>query len=275
MKKEQIFLIGLRTGPTTSVRTYALSLFNCSPYIIDFSRVEFQVTASNMTASPSTATTIPTVFPSIIAFGSQTPWPSSGYLVNLRAALLLEPRLKPFLIAIKGLPTLWRDLIAHDPKLTAVPGQAWLDHLVEWVNHGESQSISGSPPNVLTMPFTIIIHIIQYSHYVHGLQTNHAEVLKNVETGGIQGFCTGLLTAIAVACSKDEEAIDVFSVVALKLALCIGAYVDLDGAFANEVNETTSVAVRWRSEAGHDSILDTLKSYPEVSMAHKGVDVRL
>ena len=226
-----------------------------------------------MAAGPPATTATP--FPSMIAFGSQITWPSTEYLFQLRAALLLEPRLKTFLVAIKELPRVWQDLTAHDPRLTAVPGQAWLDDLVEWVNHGEVLSTSGLPPNVLTMPFTIIIHIIQYFHYIEGLQINHAEVLKNVKTAGIQGFCTGILTAIAVACSEDEEDINVFCVVALKLALCIGAYVDLDGAFANEVNETTSVAVRWRSEGGHDSILETLKSYPEVSMAHKGVDARL
>ena len=222
-----------------------------------------------------TTTRTSVALPSIIVFGSQTTWPSSEYLFQLRAALLLEPRLRSFLIAIRELPRLWQDLIAHDQRLTAVPGQAWLAYLVEWVNHGESPSIPGLPPNVLTMPFTIIIHIIQYSVYVHGLKTNHAEVLKNVQKGGIQGFCTGLLAAIAVACSQDEKDIDVFSVVALKLALCIGAYVDLDGAFANGVNVTTSIAVRWRSEAGHDSILEVLKSHPDVSIAHKGVNTRL
>lgn len=221
--------------------------------------------------SPSRAAT---ALPSLIAFGSQTTWPTSEYLFQLRAALLLEPRLRTFLIAIKELPRLWQDLIAYDPRLTAVPGEKCLDDLVEWVNHGELQSTSGLPPNVLTTPFTIIIHVIQYFHYIDGLQTNHAEVLKNVKTGGIQGFCTGILTAIAVACSKDEEDINVFGAVALKLALCIGAYVDLDGAFASEVNETTSIAVRWRSEAGHDSILETLKSFPEVSMTHKDLDAR-
>jgi Starter unit:ACP transacylase in aflatoxin biosynthesis len=207
--------------------------------------------------------------PSIIAFGSQTTWPSSECLYQLRAALLLQPRLRTFLAAIKELPKLWQDLIVQDPRLTTVPGQACLEDLVEWVNHGEFQSTSGLPASVLTMPFTIIIHITQYFHYLDGLQSNHAEVLKNVEMGGVQGFCTGMLTAIAVACAKHEEDVNILGVVALKLALCIGAYVDLDGAFAREANETTSVAVRWRSEAGHDKVLETLKSYPEVSLTNK------
>lgn len=217
-----------------------------------------------MDVSPSSATTAMSL-PSLVAFGSQTLWPSSEYLQQLRAALLLEPRLRQFLVALKDLPTLWQDLVAHDPRLSAVPGQSALEDLTEWVNHGDFRATSGTPPNVLTMPFTVIIHIIQYIHYLDGVQSTHAEILHHAKTGGVQGFCTGLLTAMAIACSKNEEDINTLGVTAVKLALCIGAYVDLDGAFASEINETTSIAVRWRSEAGHDRILETLRSYPGVS----------
>ena len=214
-------------------------------------------------------------FPSMIAFGSQTTWPSSEYLFQLRAALLLEPRLRHLLVAIKELPRLWQELVSHDSRLTAVPGHACLEELVEWVNHGEFRSTFAMPPNVLTMPLTIVIHISQYFRYLDGLQSNHADVMENLSLGGVQGFCTGLLSAIAVACSKNEGDVNTFSVVAMKLALSIGAYVDLDGAFANEANETTSIAVRWRSEAGHNRVLETLTKYPEVSLTNEGIDARL
>lgn len=206
-----------------------------------------------------------TPFPSIVAFGSQTIWPTSDYLFQLRAALLLEPRLKKFLLSIKELPTLWQDLVAYDPRLRAVPGQECLDDLVEWVNHGEFLIKPAVPPNVLIMPFTIVIHIIQYFRYLSSLKTTQAVVLEHLKEGGAQGFCTGILTAVAVACSKSEEDVSNLAAVALKLAICIGAYVDLDGAFGKESDETTSIAVRWRSEAGRDRVLEILKSYPGVS----------
>ena len=206
--------------------------------------------------------------PSIVAFGSQITWPSSEYLFQLRAALLLEPSLRSFILAIKELPAVWRDLVNHDPRLSAVPGQKCLEELVDWVNHGEFRSPTGSFPNILTMPFTIIIHIAQYFHYLDSLHLSQADMLKHVRDGGVQGFCTGMLTATAVACSKSEEDVNALGAVALKLALCIGSYVDLDGAFAAETNETTSIAVRWRSEAGHDRILETLKGYPNVTTSN-------
>ena len=203
--------------------------------------------------------------PSILAFGSQTTWPSSTYLSYLRNRLILEPRLRSFLAAIKELPVLWRELTDHDPDLAAVSGQASLDDLVEWLNRGEFKSTKGTPPNVLTTPFTVILHITQYFHYLGLLQSHHPEVLKNLKAGGVQGFCTGMLSAIAVACSENEEDVNRLGAVALRLALCIGAYVDLDAVSASAKNETASIAVRWRSGDGHDIVLETLKHYPDVS----------
>ena len=203
--------------------------------------------------------------PSILAFGSQTTWPSSTYLSYLRNRLILEPRLRSFLAAIKELPVLWRELTDHDPDLAAVSGQASLDDLVEWLNRGKFKSTKGTPPNVLTTPFTVILHVTQYFHYLGLLQSHHPEVLKNLKAGGVQGFCTGMLSAIAVACSENEEDVNRLGAVALRLALCIGAYVDLDAVSASAKNETASIAVRWRSGDGHDIVLETLKHYPDVS----------
>lgn len=205
-----------------------------------------------------------TALPSIVAFGSQTTWPSSEYLSQMRNSLLLDPRLRTFITAIKELPHFWQDLLNHNPDLSVVPAQACLDDLVEWLNHGAFKTTKGVPANVLTMPFTIILHICQYFHYLDRLHSRHSEVLEKLKTGGVQGFCTGMLTAIAVASSRNEEEINVMGAVALKLALCVGAYVDLDGTSADVGHATNSIAVRWRSGGGHDRVLDTLKRFPDV-----------
>ena len=203
--------------------------------------------------------------PSILAFGSQTTWPSPIYLSQLRSKLLLEPRLRGFVAAIKELPQVWCDLVDHGPDLAVVPGQTALDELVGWLNHGEFKTTKSVPPNVLSMPMTIILHIAQYFHYLDLLQCRHAQVLEHVKIGGVQGFCTGLLTAIAVASASDEEDVNRQSAVALRLAVCIGAYVDLDGSPMDGLEGTASIiAVRWRSRDGHNKVLESIKSYPDV-----------
>ena len=199
--------------------------------------------------------------PSLVVFGPQTTWPTSKYLLQLRTTLLLDPRLHTFLAAIKDLPSLWRSLVEHDARLSGVPGLDSVQILVHWVEHGDMPHDVNISPNVLTMPLTIIIQVIQYLHYIDSDidGPSHGQILENVKAGGVQGFCTGLLTAIAVACSRDEGSVNELGAVALRLALCIGAYVDLDGAFADEPLETSSLAVRWRPAVGHDRTLDDLK----------------
>ncbi len=207
--------------------------------------------------------------PSLVIFGPQTSWPNSHYLSQLRAVLLLEPRLKTFLAAIKELPDLWRALVKNDSRLeNTIPGLEHLQGLWEWIDYGTSPvKYGGVPPNILSMPFTIILQITQYFHYLSGTgcELLHAQVLENAKIGGVQGFCTGILTTIAVACSKDEEDVNRLGAVAMRLAVCVGAYVDMDDLSADESFESVSLAIRWRSEDGLDRVLETLKSYPNVS----------
>lgn len=205
--------------------------------------------------------------PSLIVFGPQTTWPSSDYLFQLRGALLLEPRLAALLSTIKELPQLWQTLVEKDSRLISVPGIASLKDLQEWIDHGVTPSSDTISRNVLTMPFTILIHLVQYFHFLDAEVggVSQSQVLDGVQMGGIQGFCAGILSAIAVSCSKDESDVSKFGSVALRLAFCIGAYVDLDGAFGTEASETSSLAARWRSDSGHDQVLEILKNYPDVS----------
>ena len=209
------------------------------------------------------------VLPSLIIFGPQTTWPTSEYLVQLRAVLLLEPRLRTFLLAIKELPDFWQGLVDHDPRLSKLQGLKHFRDLREWIEHGNFSSTSGVPPNILSMPFTVVIQLVQYFHYLdNGI--SHAQVLESVRLGGAQGFCTGILTAFAVACSKNEEDVNVHGGIALRLAVCIGAYVDLDGCSANGTCESSSLAVRWKSAAGHDRVLEVLRNYPDVRTPRDG-----
>ncbi len=203
------------------------------------------------------------VQPSLVVFGPQTTWPTAEYLFQLRAVLLLDPRLHSFLSAVKELLKFWQDLVEYDPRLSVVSGRKCLDDLREWIDHGEFLPMSGVPPNVLTMPFTVIVHLVQYFHYMDP-DVSQAQLLEGLKVGGVQGFCTGMLTALAVACSKTEEEVNTYGAVALRLALCIGAYVDLDGLSSDGALDSASLAVRWRSAAGHEEVMEILKHYPDV-----------
>lgn len=187
--------------------------------------------------------------PSLVVFGPQeTEWPSDQDFRDLRAALLVEPNLQSFREAILALPSVWAAVEASDQKLRRVPGLDFIRSLVRWVEHGEAPRPTDTLANVFFTPLTIIIHIVRYISHISRphVDTTHSSLLASSKHGGgIQGFCTGLLSAIAVACSKDEGDVGNMGARALRLAVCVGAYIDLDGAFAEPPQTMACLAVRW------------------------------
>ena len=91
--------------------------------------------------------------------------------------------------------------------------------------------------------------------------------MNSVKAEGIQGFCVGFLSAVAVATSGSEADLGPSAAIAFRLAVCIGAYVDLDGACSPVATKYTAVAVRWR-EGDADSQAEgsrIIRSIPNVS----------
>ncbi|KAL3493898.1 hypothetical protein BJX62DRAFT_234754 [Aspergillus germanicus] len=171
--------------------------------------------------------------PAALVFGPQTTLPPPSLTSQLRAALLLNPRLYPLRESIEVLPAIWPVLLSADPALDQVPGARALKDLTCWLSHGEfppAKEISELPSAFVT-PFTVILHIVQYLSYTdpkHG-GPRHEDVLESVrKQGGVQGFCSGLLAAVTVATSPDIETVFRRADVALRLAVGIGAYIDLD-----------------------------------------------
>ena len=200
----------------------------------------------------------------LIVFGAHTPCPSKPFLDEIRNYLLLEPRLSTFLEALKSLPRLWDRLVHHDQALKAVPGRETLERLADWIQHGELPDGMTVESNLFSMPLTIIIHIVQYLHYLEG-HVSHSKLMEDLSTAGVQGFCLGLLSAVAIGCARQEAEVQAQAAVALRLAACIGAYIDLHRMYTTDSFETVSLAVRWKSSTDHSLLLEVLQSYPEVS----------
>ncbi|KAL3440360.1 hypothetical protein BJX65DRAFT_314881 [Aspergillus insuetus] len=129
--------------------------------------------------------------------------------------------------------SIWPVLLSADPALDQVPGARALKDLTRWLSHGEFPQAKETSelPSVFVTPLTFILHIVQYLSYTdpkHG-GPRHEDVLESVrEQGGVQGFCSGLLAAVTVATSPDVETVFRRAEVALRLAVGIGAYIDLD-----------------------------------------------
>lgn len=205
----------------------------------------------------------------MLVFGPLTELPSKEILAELRRVLVSDYRLSNLVHAIKELPRLWRDLTEFDPNLNRVLGAKCLDDLLQWLeNGGFSPHHLSMTPNVYSLPVTVILHVLQYSHYLNQLggEKPHRLVLDGVQAGGIQGFCVGFLSSIAVASSENEGDIGTAAAKALQIAVCIGAYVDAQGTLAEEREHMVCVAIRWKGSVVTEKRIDILvQRYPEVS----------
>ncbi|KAK0726776.1 hypothetical protein B0T26DRAFT_763988 [Lasiosphaeria miniovina] len=206
--------------------------------------------------------------PSLVIFGPQSSTPSADKLVQLRSALHANPRLGDFASAVLDLGSAWGELVSSDPALGRVPGQQLLGSLAAWFSKANT---SAEPPadfsrlNILHTPLTVIIHVVDYFDYLHTTGLSHAQLLDSAThgNGGYQGFCTGLLAAVSLAAVKDEQDAIQAATAALRLAVALGAYVDLDGLFADPPREFSCLAARWKNPADQARAMKEVDDLPD------------
>ncbi|KAI0202891.1 hypothetical protein F4808DRAFT_449551 [Astrocystis sublimbata] len=212
--------------------------------------------------------------PSLLVFGPQTEFPSEEVLSDLRREIVSNRHLSALRDSVADLPRFWHNLVSSDPSLRPVPGAKYLAQLAHWVADGGSFPHGGEPATVpahYSLAVTVLLQVSQYARYLGHLggdrgEDAHRRVLGAVSAGGgIQGFCVGFLSAVAVAGTKDEAGLGAAAAVALRLAVCIGTHVDCDGIFAQEPVQTSCVAVRWRAGTGvgNVEVEKITRSYPQ------------
>jgi len=207
--------------------------------------------------------------PSLIAFGALAPFPSPDRLNQLRIALRHHTSLKSITKAIQELPLLWKILLGSDPSLQSISGEAASSQLSQWISGAGTAQFVEAKGNTTRMPLTIISQIVQYISYLHqpDAPLSQEAVRKSVALGGgIQGFCVGLLSALAVASGKTENDIGDFAAISVKLAFCIGVYVDLDEFTNGGEYKASAVAVRWKAPTKLEDIQLLLSRYQDVSV---------
>ncbi|KAI1188715.1 hypothetical protein F5B17DRAFT_256589 [Nemania serpens] len=207
--------------------------------------------------------------PSLLVFGPQNEFPSEEVLEDLRQELVGNPLLSALTKAVDELPQLWGVLISFDKDLSEIPGADYLVQLKCWVQEGGPfPHHQGRPPNLYALAVTFILQISQYARYLRHLgDGSHRRLLESVRTAGIQGFCVGFISAVVVASSQDESEIGAAAAVGLRLAVCIGAYVDLETLRSRDASGASCVAIRFRESYAEEltSVNTGLQSYPGVS----------
>jgi hypothetical protein len=142
----------------------------------------------------------------------------------------------------------------------------------------------------------VIIHLAQYIHYLDrlsldlGLEGAGADAhvylqeafaatppAQSLDTGidtvsKFQGLCIGMISAAVMECSSTRTELGQNAAAALRLAMCIGAYVDSKRVLAmsgsnsnlNPSSEIVCFIARWGIESGREDMEAILGRYPEV-----------
>ncbi|KAF2004767.1 ketoacyl-synt-domain-containing protein [Amniculicola lignicola CBS 123094] len=197
----------------------------------------------------------------LVVFGPQSPWPNEEQARGVRSSILGDERLASFRRAIEQLPDVWSSLVQHEPGYQRVAGYAAIQCLQRWLKSGVLEHTFNNVPNVLMAPLTVIIHIGAYFQHLGKNGLSHANAMGQVKDSGVQGLCTGLLSAITLASCGSEQELSEKSGVAIRLALAIGACVDLDGDFSEKKMEYVCLAARWKSQPSFQPCKDVLKRY--------------
>lgn len=116
-----------------------------------------------------------------------------------------------------------------------------------------------SLPNVILTPLVVIGHLIEYTLLVDAKST------ADVPPSEAFGLCTGLLSAFAIAASKDQESLIKYGAVALRLAVLIGAVVDASEG-PDAAGPSRSFAAAWASTLTQEDILQIVDTMPDVRL---------
>lgn len=194
-------------------------------------------------------------------FSPQSSAPKSAYLTHIRSRLVEVTVLKPLLDALVGLPETWHTLSSSRQDLAALKGARRLvQTFPDWIQTGKSETLESDLSGIITLPLLITIQIVQYFDYLKKTGNSHADLLKHLQYGGVQGYCIGLLSAIVVASSKTEEELAKNAATAVRIALGIGAFGDVGQGTSS--SEPTTLVIRLKTPGNGE---DLVRRFPGVS----------
>ncbi|KAK7430455.1 hypothetical protein QQZ08_002974 [Neonectria magnoliae] len=178
-------------------------------------------------------------------FSPQSNPPKPQYLGYIRSRLLDDSALKPLKDAIATLSATWDSIVSTRQEMSNLQtARQRVQNLAQWLETGDSEAIESDKSGLVTLPLLTTIHMVQYLDYLRQTGHTHSKCLDSLKDGGVQGYCIGLLSAVVVASSTDEEELLNRAAAGIRVAFAIGAFGDLAEALSG--TEWTTLAIRLR-----------------------------
>ena len=206
----------------------------------------------------------------ILLFGPQALSFGEDSFHQTRSTLLETEDYRWILETIAELPQWLRTFSREYPRFRTEPGLKLLEDLNECLKHGGLLQAPASFPNILLNPLVIITHLIQFSKYLRLANPRcecdddlYSAIRYSSET---LGFCTGLLSALAVSLSASQDEFQKYGAVALRIGMIIGMTVDAQDANI-DTGEASSFATVWNSVEAKEEMTRIMKNFPEVNLS--------
>ncbi|KAI3390921.1 hypothetical protein diail_8348, partial [Diaporthe ilicicola] len=186
-----------------------------------------------------------------------------------------------------GLLLYWDALAEKIPNISGtIPGRRSLADLASWLRSGAvdtAQDVDADLPSMMVGPLVIFIQLTQYWRYLQLTRPDDLEATADVQADLVRrqrqqgaasveplGFCAGLLAAVAVASSRNDEELHKYGAVAVRLAMLVGALIDAQEAWDKSHGKGSSVsyAIAWRGQNQADEVTRIVESlYPNAYVA--------
>ncbi|KAE8374371.1 hypothetical protein BDV26DRAFT_300248 [Aspergillus bertholletiae] len=192
---------------------------------------------------------------SVAVFCPQSKAPSSLYLESIPSYIKSHSILRRIYKAFSTLPEVWTILVQQKPELASLTrAPRYTKILAQWLIEGDADAAASMKSSMVALPRLVIIQITQYFQFLESHGMTHANFLAQIQgAGGIQGYCGGFPTAVAIACAKDEKDLVDLACIAIQLAYAIGVFAELGDN--SDISGTTTIVVRLKREGQAEELI--------------------
>lgn len=205
--------------------------------------------------------------PAVLLFGPLELSFNNVHFIQIRETILANQSHQWILEILTELPHHWKIVASYLPHLGAGPGLKSLEQLKDAFLLGQSLEKAFPLPNTALIPLNVIFHLTQYAAFLEHTRAeldNHVDLFAasdcNMETLGI---CTGILSALAVSCTKSKDEFCKFGAISVRLGMLIGMIVDARDA-NSKLGASKSLTTAWNSVDGGTEMRRILHSFPGV-----------
>lgn len=194
-------------------------------------------------------------------FCPQSRAPDEEYLAGLHSFLRQNTYGNTLLKEIATLDQTWTLFANARPDVRALSqGPGLVDLLRDWAATGNSTALATARSGIVALPLLVVLQIGQYLRYLEVHRVSHCKIVADVQNaGGLQGYCGGLPSAIAIAAARDEREVVRNTAIVMRVVLGVGAY----GEAADDTRGTgaTTLALRLKYEGQGE---DLVRGFPGV-----------